>query len=71
MQIAPSGDNLHEISNTVFWGKIRTLSWICRSSVELVDRVVKVKIPMGENAFPLEHAHFQKGFEVPEMKQEV
>ena len=36
MQIVSNGDNLHEMSNPVFRGKIKT------SSAELAQKVVKV-----------------------------
>ena len=41
MQIS-DGDDLHEISNPIFWEKIRTI--IHLSSAESVQRVIKVKM---------------------------
>ena len=42
MQIAASGNNLHEMSNSVFWGKIR--KYVMNfSSAEVAMKVVKVK----------------------------
>ena len=42
MQIVSNGDNLHEISNPVFWGK-KEKNIINLSSAEFALRVVKVK----------------------------
>ena len=41
MQIVSNGDNLHEISNPVFWEKNKK-NVISLSSVEFTQRVVKV-----------------------------
>ena len=43
MQIVSIGDNLHEISNPVFWEKKKKYSNF--SSAELAKSVVKVKKP--------------------------
>ena len=43
-KLSPNGDNLHEISNPVFWGKKEKKYIINLSTVELARRVVKVKI---------------------------
>ena len=42
MQIVSNGDNLHEMSNPVFWKKIRK-NIISLLSAELVKGVIKVK----------------------------
>ena len=42
MQIVSYGDNLHEMSNPIFWKKIRNI--INLSSAENGQRVVKVKL---------------------------
>ena len=42
MQIFSNGDNLHEISNPVFLGKIRKISSIYLSATEFIQREVKV-----------------------------
>ena len=41
MQIVSSGDNLHDMSNPVFWEKYENTANL--SSAELAQRVVKAK----------------------------
>ena len=45
MQVFSNGDNLHEMSNTVFWEKLKKKKIKITSllSAELAKRVVKVK----------------------------
>ena len=44
MQIVSLGDNLHEMSNPVFWEKVRKI--FQDISAEFAQRVVKVKIAL-------------------------
>ena len=47
MQIVSNGDNLHEMSNPVLWGKNKN-NVINFSSAELAQRVIRVKTIFAE-----------------------